>query len=128
MDHTAFQDIYKCFDAVWPCLVEKIGIAVDGDPEKIRELQRAPYNSLQMQLDSPSPSRHATGSFLPFTKTKRNRNPCHSCKARRQKVSLFGAESSVSSLVEVLMDLHVVCTKPNRPCHLRTLQSEKIVL
>lgn len=127
MDHTALQDIYKCFDAVWPCLVEKIGIAVDGDPKKIRELQRAPYNSLQIQvqLDSPSTSSQATGSFLPSTKTKRNRNPCHSCKARRQKVSQIDAESSVA---EVLMDLHVVRTKPNRPCHLRALQSEKAVL
>lgn len=67
MDHTASQDIYKCFDAVWPYLVEKIGIAVDGDPEKIRELQRSPYNSLQLQLDSPSASSHVTGSFLPST-------------------------------------------------------------
>lgn len=128
MDHTAFQDIYKCFDAFWPCLVEKIGIAVDGDPEKIRELQRASYGFLQMQLDSPSTSSHATGSFLPSTKAKRNRNPCHSCKARRQKVSLFGDELSVNNLVKALMELHVVCTKLNRPCHMRALQSEKAIL
>lgn len=115
MDNTASQDIHKCFDAVWPYLVEKIGVAVDGDPEKIRELQQAPYTVLQMQSDPTSPSGNARSSILPSPKSKRNRKPCQACKTRRQKVSLFDTESFICNLAEVLMDRPAVRTKPSRP-------------
>lgn len=94
MDNPASKDVGDVFNALWPHLVETIGAAVDGDPTKIRVLQEAPYSVMQMQsvrsAGNQGPATNSDGassSALPSPKTKRNRNPCHACKLRRQRVS-----------------------------------------
>lgn len=96
MDYPASKDVGEVFNALWPHLVETIGAAVDGDPTKIRELQEAPYSGMQMQSvrsagnqGLATNSDDAGSSVLPSPKTKRNRNPCHACRLRRQRVSVF---------------------------------------
>lgn len=105
MEYPASQDVGEVFNALWPHLVETIGAAVDGDPTKIRVLQEAPYSLMQMQSvrsagnhGPATNSDDASSSVLPSLKTKRNRNPCHACKLRRQRV--IGCQQSSDSINE----------------------------
>lgn len=105
MDYPTSKDVGEVFNALWPHLVETIGAAVDGDPTKIRVLQEAPYSLMQMQSvrsagnqGLATNSDDASSSVLPSPKTKRNRNPCHACKLRRQRVS--GCQQSSDSIDE----------------------------
>lgn len=94
MENNPCKDVLDFYGAIWPQLVSKIGAAVDGEPEKIVELQNAPFDILQLRLGSeqrqegydPELAPTSVDRALSRSKLKRNRYPCHECKKSRQKV------------------------------------------
>ena len=100
MSGQAHEEAIVLYNAIWPHLVGRIGVAVDCDPEKIKELQRVSPLNLLGDYGSKNVA-EVTDTVVPDTMTipdsskrKRNRYPCYTCKKSRQKVRYEIASNS----------------------------------
>ena len=93
MDVTAYNDAINFYKALWPHIVEKIGAAVDGSQEKVKQLQETSFAPLQLPHETNdtaaytmSNTSHNAEDKPAISKRRRNRYPCYLCKTNRQKV------------------------------------------